>query len=192
MLRLATSHGVLARLRAGAACAVGGAVLCLHDAAFRVEVGWEGLGAGAGAGTAVPITSDTGAFSFFDPANLEVVVKVLDACAINGHQWVFVTELTDLSTDLRVTRAADGALRRYRRPIGEPATVGLGRSRMPCSRRRCTAAALAFTGEPSFSSEPVIVVSPSGSASCVWPGPCCASLGTCVRPGREGRAPISV
>ncbi|HUP21867.1 MAG TPA: hypothetical protein VNB06_02890 [Thermoanaerobaculia bacterium] len=119
LLLLATSHGVLARRLAGGACVASEATLCLHDGAFRLEVAWEGLGAGTGTGRASPLTTDTGAFWFFDSQNVELVVKVLDGCALNGHQWVFATGLTDLATDLRVTRTAEGASRQYRRLIGE-------------------------------------------------------------------------
>jgi photosystem II stability/assembly factor-like uncharacterized protein len=119
LLLLATSHGVLARRLTGGPCVASEATLCLHDGAFRLEVAWEGLGAGTGTGRASPLTTDTGAFWFFDPQNVELVVKVLDGCALNGHQWVFATGLTDLATDLRVTRVADGAFRQYRRLIGE-------------------------------------------------------------------------
>jgi hypothetical protein len=43
-----------------------------------------------------------GAFSFFDPQNLEIVVKVLEACSINNSYWVFVSGLTDLRVELTV------------------------------------------------------------------------------------------
>jgi hypothetical protein len=36
-------------------------------------------------------TTDTGAFWFFAAANVELIVKVLDGCALNGAHWVFAT-----------------------------------------------------------------------------------------------------
>ena len=41
-------------------------------------------------------------FYFFSRDNIEVIVKVLDGCAINGHYWVFATGLTDIPWRLRV------------------------------------------------------------------------------------------
>lgn len=35
-------------------------------------------------------------FYFFDSGNPEVLLKVLDGCAINGHYWVFAAAATDL------------------------------------------------------------------------------------------------
>lgn len=49
---------------------------------------------------------DTRIFYFFSPDNLEVMVKVLDGCAINGHYWVFAAGLTDLNWRLNVKREA--------------------------------------------------------------------------------------
>jgi hypothetical protein len=37
----------------------------------------------------VPLGADTGYFWFFEDTNVELVVKVLDGRAINGHTWVF-------------------------------------------------------------------------------------------------------
>ena len=71
--------------------------LCLNGARFRVEVDWALPGGVAGKGQAVPLTSDTGAFWFFDNANLELVVKVLDGRAVNGHFWVFYGGLSDVA-----------------------------------------------------------------------------------------------
>ena len=46
----------------------------------------------------------SGLLYFFDRDNAEVLVKVLDGCAINGHHWVFVAPVTDLPFRLRVLR----------------------------------------------------------------------------------------
>ena len=39
---------------------------------------------------------------FFDRDNVEILVKVLDGCAINGHRWVFVAPVTELSFRLSI------------------------------------------------------------------------------------------
>ena len=47
---------------------------------------------------------DTGYFWFFNADNVEVVVKVLDACATAFQSfWVFAAGLTDVEVDLHIT-----------------------------------------------------------------------------------------
>ena len=43
----------------------------------------------SGRGAAVPLTGDTGYFWFFNSANVELIVKVLDGRTVNGQFWVF-------------------------------------------------------------------------------------------------------
>ena len=57
---------------------------------------------------AVPITADTGYFWFFDDANVELVVKVLDGRSVNGHFWVFFGALSDVGYSITVTDTATG------------------------------------------------------------------------------------
>jgi len=50
-------------------------------------------------------TDQSGLAWFFSRDNAEVLVKVLDACAMNGHRWVFVAPVTDLAMNLYVSNA---------------------------------------------------------------------------------------
>src|SRR5262249_9732539 len=81
--------------------------LCLGTR-FRVTTQWTS-DSGSGSGHAIPLTSDTGTFWFFGPANLEMLVKVLDACALNGRKWVFEGGLTNVHVDATVTDLRTGA-----------------------------------------------------------------------------------
>jgi ELWxxDGT repeat protein len=93
--------------------------LCLAGERFAVSVTWRDPRSGdTGAGVAVGETADSGFFWFFDPANLEVLVKVLDATTVNGHHWVFHGSLTDVEYEVRVEDLATGAVRTYHRPAG--------------------------------------------------------------------------
>lgn len=94
------------------------AALYLTDGRFRVEANWHTSTAAAAAAAAVPLTDDTGYFWFFDRANVEVVVKVLDACAFNGRFWVFSSGLTNVGVDIVVTDLATGAIFRVSNPLG--------------------------------------------------------------------------
>lgn len=48
-------------------------------------------------------SSQAGLLWFFDRENAEVLVKVLNGCAYNGHRWVYVAPVTDLEFNLWVT-----------------------------------------------------------------------------------------
>jgi hypothetical protein len=77
--------------------------LCLTADRFAVTVEWRTAN-DEGIGHAVELTDDTGYFWFFNAANVEVVVKVLDACpTVFESFWVFAAGLTDVEVDLRVT-----------------------------------------------------------------------------------------
>ena len=70
--------------------------------------------------TAVPLTGDTGYFWFFDPVNIELVVKVLDACPVNQHHWVFAGGLTNVGVELKVTDTLTGDVQDYSNSAGSP------------------------------------------------------------------------
>jgi ELWxxDGT repeat protein len=103
------------------------AVLCLRQDRFRVQVAWRDQRTGrVGAGTALPFSGSdrTGMFWFFDAANVELIVKLLEGGPVNGFQWVFYGGLSDVEYWVNVTDATTGTTRTYRNP---PGTVcGLG------------------------------------------------------------------
>jgi hypothetical protein len=78
-----------------------------------VEVNWKDRQGATGTGHAVEITGDTGYFWFFDPANVELVVKVLAGCPITNHWWVFAGGLTDVELTLKVTDTKTGESKTY-------------------------------------------------------------------------------
>ncbi|MCY3971578.1 MAG: hypothetical protein OXG74_16735 [Acidobacteria bacterium] len=50
---------------------------------------------------------------FFDKDNPEMLFKLLDACAVNGHRWVFMAAITDLAVRVAVTESQTGTTRTY-------------------------------------------------------------------------------
>lgn len=101
-----------------AACTTGATALCL-DSRFLVTAAWVTT-SGSGNGTAVALTADTGYFWFFDAANVEVVVKVLDACSLSPRRfWVFAGGLTNVEVKLTVQDTATGTVRTYTNPQGQ-------------------------------------------------------------------------
>jgi len=101
------------------ACAGDDRTLCLNDGRFRVEVEWTDPRGVPGTGRALPLTDATGAFWFFGPENLELVVKLLDGSAINGRYWFFYGGLSGVEYAITVTDTETGARRVYRNAAGE-------------------------------------------------------------------------
>ena len=66
----------------------------------------------------------------------EVLLKVLDGCALNGHVWVFGASTTDLGYVIRVTDTATGKVKEYRNEPGTPAAAITDAKAFPdgCSR----------------------------------------------------------
>jgi hypothetical protein len=83
-------------------CDTIGSDLCVQGRRFHVAVRWQ-TATDSGDASVFPLTGDTGAFWFFGPANLEIMVKVLDGCAINDRFWVFAAGLTDVGVTITVT-----------------------------------------------------------------------------------------
>jgi PKD repeat protein len=90
-------------------CVVSATQLCLNGGRFAVTAAWQKPDGSSGNGTGVGLTGDSGYFWFFDSANIEVVIKVLNGCAINGNHWVFAAGLTNVDVDLRVVDSETGA-----------------------------------------------------------------------------------
>ena len=93
--------------------------LCLTQDRFRVTSQWQSQDA-SGLGGAQAITADTGYFWFFDPDNLELVIKVLDACAINDKFWVFTSGLTEVGVELQVEDTTTGTTWDLETNLGDP------------------------------------------------------------------------
>jgi len=105
------------RLEGRRAQAAGDRTLLLGDGRFRVTVDWEDpFNGGSGTGHAIQDTRDTGGFWFFDPANQELTVKVLDGRAINGHFWFFYGALSNVAYEITVTDQLTGREKTYDNP----------------------------------------------------------------------------
>ncbi|HEX2254494.1 MAG TPA: hypothetical protein VHQ65_14590 [Thermoanaerobaculia bacterium] len=116
----ATGDAIRYRRLAAGPCAGSTTDLCLGGGRFRVGARWRTRDGDVGAGQARMLTADTGYFWFFDSANVEVVVKVLDACAAFDRHWVFASGLTNVEVELEVEDVLSGEIRRYVNPLGHP------------------------------------------------------------------------
>ncbi len=101
-------------------CIASNSNLCLADNRFRVVALWRTPSGQTGVGTAMPLTDETGTFWFFSGQNLEVIVKVLNACEAFGGYWVFAAGLTDVEVTLRITDLVTDETRDYVNPINTP------------------------------------------------------------------------
>jgi hypothetical protein len=99
-------------------CTAGTGALCLVNGRYRIEVDWKTRQGDEGQGTPVALSEQTGLFWFFNPSNIELIVKVLDGRPLNGNVWVFYGALSDVEYLLRVTDTATGAVRFYRNEQG--------------------------------------------------------------------------
>jgi len=99
-----------------AGCVEDSTTLCLSNDRFQVTVDWATSQGTSGQGQAVELTPDTGYFWFFDVANVEMVVKVLDACSFADRFWVFAGGLTNVEVEMTVVDTETNATKLYTNP----------------------------------------------------------------------------
>ncbi len=70
---------------------------------------------------------------FFDRNNAEVLIKVLDGCAINGHRWVFVAPVTTLAFNLSITPPDGGTPWTHQNRLNQTAAAKSDITAFPCA-----------------------------------------------------------
>jgi hypothetical protein len=75
---------------------------------------------------------DSGHLWFFSERNVELSVKVLDGCAINGHYWAFGAGSTNVGVHLLFTDRFTGHRQLYNSPNGTPFAPILDTRAFPC------------------------------------------------------------
>lgn len=89
------------------------------DDRFELSVEWTDFDGNTGYGVpALPEGGDSAIFYFFDADNWELLAKVLDGCAVNGHYWVFASASTDVEYVFEVRDLETGERSRYVSPLG--------------------------------------------------------------------------
>ena len=116
--------------------------LCLGGGRFKVQVDWYNENDGSiGIGRAIHRTDAAGFFSFGDPSNIELMVKVLD---FGDSVKVFYGQLTDLYFDLFITDTRTGEFKDYHRTPGDCGAIDQnafpGGSAQPARLEAATAA----------------------------------------------------
>src|SRR5262249_53111193 len=105
-------------------CPAGPTQLFLSGCRFKVEVTWQDSQGHSGYGQSVQLTSDTGYFWFFSASNVELMVKVLDARAIDGNIWVFFGALSSVQYQITVSDTLSDDVKTYTNGLGTFASVG--------------------------------------------------------------------
>jgi len=91
--------------------------LCLGEGRFAVTTSWRNQFNGlSGTGAAKKLSELTGAFSFDDPSNLEILIKTLD---FDGRVLVIYGSLSNLEYSIEVTDTTTGQKRTYENPAGK-------------------------------------------------------------------------
>ena len=102
-------------------CVADGSHSCLLGRRYRVAVTWDN-GQSNGTGTVAPASTDSsGIFWFFSPSNWELLVKLVDGCAVNQKVWVFASGTTNVAFTITVTDTVTQQVRTYSNPPGKAA-----------------------------------------------------------------------
>ncbi len=141
-----------------AVCRNSATSLCL-DRHFQVSVNWTNQFNGtSGSGRAIPKTAFTGFFSFGDPSNIELLIKILD---FGSTVKVFYGELTNLQFTITVTDTATGDVKTYSNTAGDcggidqaafSASTSAASAGQPARGVPAVASALPFTNKSSAAS----------------------------------------
>jgi len=100
-----------------AVCTPSASTVCLSGDRFAVSATWQFPDGKSGPATGVRITSDTGYFWFIQSSNVELVVKVLNACSLNAGVWVFAGGLTNVGVVITVRDTKTGSVKTYTNPV---------------------------------------------------------------------------
>ena len=106
--------------------------VCFFDR-FAVVID-QVTGVSDGFGTPVRFGSKESAFFwFYTDQNFEVMIKVLDACGINGRYWVFAGALTNQGYRIRVGDVLTQQIRNYTNAQGTNAAAVTDTTGFPCN-----------------------------------------------------------
>lgn len=124
-------------------CIANATTLCLddkpNDKRFQISVQYNTTEGGGsfGAGQAIALGTDGvtqgGLFWLFSSSNPEILVKVLDACSVNNHIWVFASGTTNVGLDLTVLDTTTKFSQTYINPDVHAMDTVQDTTTFPCS-----------------------------------------------------------
>jgi len=104
-----------------AGCTPSATVVCLNSNRFSVRIDWKTSGGQTGQGQAIKYTDASALFWFFGSDNIEVLLKILNACSLSNTYWVFAAATTDVEYTIYVTDTLRGNTKTYFHAGGTPA-----------------------------------------------------------------------
>jgi PKD repeat protein len=108
--------------------------VCLNGSRFAVKIEWKTTdGKSSGVATPIKYTADSGLFWFFGPDNIEVLLKVLNACGLNSRYWIFSAATTDVEYTITVLDTVSGNKKTYFHAGGTPAPAITDTDGLPCT-----------------------------------------------------------
>ncbi len=103
-------------------CNPSGTSHCLAGDRFKTRTFWRTNQGTRGSAQVAAFPSDnSGLFYFFNPNNIEMLLKVLNGCGVNSRYWVFAAATTNVEFMLTVTDTQTQQVRAYFNPQGNPA-----------------------------------------------------------------------
>jgi len=101
-------------------CVPAADVLCLREGRFAARVSWRDYDGNRGSGEGVPLAGNDGSglFRFFGADNVELTLKLLEGCAVNGHWWTFLSSSSTVEYEVEVTDTRTGTTRTYGNALG--------------------------------------------------------------------------
>ncbi len=128
-------------------------------------------------------SSESGLMYFFDRDNVEVLVKVLNGCAINGHHWVFAAPVTDLKFELFVYGRVGEYYWHGNYSRGTASTVS-DTSAFPCTAAEIAAARAESSGSEGEAGSLELAANPLAHVSAASATPLAPGARTDCEPGR--------
>lgn len=116
-----------------AACVGDDDSLCLLAGRYKVEIVWRLADGTTGNGHVIPASDNSGFVWFFSQDNVEMLLKVLDGCALSNTRWVFFAATTNVDFTVEVTDTATGITKEYKNPGGNAAAPVQDTFTFPCS-----------------------------------------------------------
>ena len=112
-----------AEVTAVPSCVPSGTAHCLAGDRFKTRTFWRtNQGTRSSAQVATFPSDNSGLFYFFNPNNIEMLLKVLNACSLSPPRyWVFAAATTNVEFMLTVTDTQTQQVKAYFNPQGNPA-----------------------------------------------------------------------
>ena len=106
------------------ACDDGDTQVCLLER-FLVKIHFATAGGQSGDARAIKLTDSASSFEFFEAGNVEIVVKMKDACGLPAGNpirnfWPFIAGLTNVRVEVTIIDTRTGTTRRFYSALNSP------------------------------------------------------------------------